>query len=316
MLVLSSGQIRRSIQKRMKETYPDVDFSFHQSMEAAEPELADADILITYGEDLNGVLLEKATKLRWVMVISAGIDEMPLPALKEKGIMLTNARGIHKIPMAEYAIGMFIQTVKKAKTWYENERQHVWDDKIKMGEITGKTLAVIGTGAIGSEIARLAKAFRMTTIGVNRDGRAVEFFDRTYKNDDVKDGLKEADFVVSVLPHTEQTHQFLQYEHFQTMKNDAVFMNIGRGRTINEKDLEKALRDGEIAHAVLDVFETEPLPARHPFWDMEQVTISPHLSATTPMYQHRAFEIFEHNLKVYLSKGSDFWNVIDYDRGY
>jgi phosphoglycerate dehydrogenase-like enzyme len=250
------------------------------------------------------------------MVISAGIEGMPLKALKEKGVVVTNARGIHKIPMAEYTIAMMIESVKRIKRWHENESRHLWEPKLKMGEISGKTLAVLGTGAIGSEIARLAKAFNMKTLGLNRSGRSVEHFDRTYKNEDVNECVKEADFVVAVLPHTENTEKFIRREQFRSMKNEAVFINIGRGKTVDQSELADALREGEIAHAVLDVFEEEPLPSDHPFWDMEQVTVTPHLSAITPKYQHRAFEIFENNFKEFLSGGKDFINVIDYERGY
>lgn len=316
MLVLTSAKIRRSIQKRMNESYPDLTFSFHESMSEAESKLPKADILITYGDDLTNNLIKKAEQLKWIMVISAGVENLPFQAIKDQRILVTNARGIHKIPMAEYTIAMMINSVKNAKTWYENERNHEWDKSMNMGEISGKTIAVLGSGAIGGEIARLARAFNMKTLGMNRDGRLADFFDETFPNERMNECIKEADFVVAVLPHTKDTENMIGRDQFRAMKENSVFINIGRGSTVNQEDLLEALREEEIAHAILDVFEEEPLPADHPFWNMEQVTITPHLSAISPKYQHRAFEIFEENLQTFMENGDDYRNKIDYDRGY
>lgn len=317
MLILSTAKIRRSIQKRMTETYADFTFSFHESIEeVASAEWAEADILLTYGDDLTEENIKQAKRLKWIMVLSAGIEGMPLQVIKNRQIIMTNARGIHKIPMAEYTIAMMIETVKNMKVWHENERRHRWKKNIEMGEISGKTLAVLGAGAIGGEVARLAKAFHMKTLGLNRSGKSADFFDQMYRNEEVNECVAQADFIVVVLPHTKETEKFLGREQFKVMKNDAVFINIGRGKTVNQDELLEALREGEMAHAVLDVFEEEPLPEDHPFWGMEQVTVTPHLSAISPRYQHRAFEIFEENLRVFLDGGKNYINQINYDRGY
>lgn len=316
MLIVTSAKIRRSIQKKMTEKYPEFTFSFNESIEEAASDLPEADIFITYGDDITEELIQKAVRLKWIMVLSAGVEDIPFEALKEKNILVTNARGIHKIPMAEYAIAMMIETVKNIKTWHENERQHRWEKHVKMGEISGKTLAVLGAGAIGREISRLARAFHMKTLGLNRSGKPAEYFDEIYTNENINDCVAQADFVVTVLPYTEATDHLIGCDQFHAMKNEAVFMNIGRGKTVNQDELLDALREGEIAHAVLDVFEEEPLPEDHPFWDMGQVTVTPHFSAITPQYQHRAFAIFEKNLQIFLDGGSDYMNEIDYDRGY
>lgn len=128
--------------------------------------------------------------------------------------------------------------------------------------------------------------------------------------------IGQADFIVSVLPFTNKTLHFFGREQFQAMKNKGVFINIGRGKTVDQSDLRKSLQTGEMAHAVLDVFDEEPLHADDPLWDMAQVTITPHVSGVTPKYQHRAFEIFEDNFQIFLDGGHDFKNQIDYDRGY
>lgn len=279
--------------------------------------MRDADVLITYGEDLTPEMVKRAEHLKWIMVISAGLDRLPFSAIKEKGIMVTNARGIHKIPMAEYVFAAILQWAKKTKKWNEQQANHHWDKYgVKMEEITGQPIAIIGAGAIGGEIARLAKAFRMPTYGVNRSGRPAEYIDHMFKTDRMNEALKEAKYVVAVLPQTKETVALIGRDQFRAMRKDALFINIGRGKTVDQAALLEALKTGEIAGAVLDVFEEEPLDPGHPFWDMENVTVTPHFSSITSEYQPRALAIFEQNLDAYLAGRRDLINLIDLDRGY
>lgn len=182
--------------------------------------------------------------------------------------------------------------------------------------MNGKTILVLGAGAIGGEVARLGKAFRMTTLGVNRSGKPVESIDRLYTLDNLLEAIPGADYIVSVLPSTDETKDLLQKEHFKAMKESAVFVNIGRGDLIDEEVLIEALEAGELAHAILDVFDPEPLEKGHPFWRMENVTVTPHLSSKSGEYLPRTFAIFEKNMREYLKSGKDFINVIDLSRGY
>lgn len=285
-------------------------------MGEATKQLAQTDILVTYGEDLSDGLIDQAKKLKWIMVISAGMDRMPLAAIEKRGILVTNARGIHQVPMAEFAISSILQVSRQTKQLYDNEKNHNWDRAVRMQEITGKKMLIAGTGAIGQEVARLAKAFNMKTYGVSRSGRTVEFFDKNVTADEMKMLLPEADFVVSVLPSTSETENFFTEGHFKLLPNHAIFLNMGRGNAVTGAVLLKAIQNGEIAHAILDVFEEEPLPSDHPFWDMEKVSVTPHLSGISPHYLTRALEIFEQNLRTYIKKGTDFKNKIDITRGY
>jgi phosphoglycerate dehydrogenase-like enzyme len=302
------------LQNDAKETFPDVDFEFHKGIK--EELFLNAEVFITYGEDLTEELILKTDKLKWIMVMSAGLEKMPFEACKQKGILVTNARGIHKIPMAEFTIGMMLQHVKQMRTLWENEKKPQWERKLPMGELYGKTLLILGIGAIGGEVARLAKAFQMTTIGVNRSGDHADWADEIYTMEKIEKALPKADFIVSVLPSTKETKHFLEKNHFDLMKNSSVFINIGRGDLVQEDVLMAALQEGKIAHAYLDVFYTEPLAEDHPFWRMENVTVTPHISSLTKNYMPRSFEIFKQNLHTYIKKDADFINVIDMDRGY
>ncbi|MFD2759605.1 D-2-hydroxyacid dehydrogenase [Lentibacillus juripiscarius] len=316
MVILSSAKISEKHRTRLREHYPDETFIFCANMDEAKQDIGRADIFITFGEDLTAELISEAVRLRWIMVLSAGIDRLPFAAIKERGILVTNARGIHKVPMAEYAISMLLQVVRQQKQLMKNEAEQTWDRSVRMQELTEKTLVIAGTGAIGQEVARLAKAFRMTVYGISRSGKAVENVDQNVTHDELERVLPEADAVVSVLPSTPETKEFFTFDEFRVMPNRAIFLNMGRGDAVRENDLIKALREKEIAHAVLDVFEEEPLPEGHPFWQMDNVTVTPHISGISPHYQRRALAIFEENLEMFNENRDDYVNKIDVTRGY
>ncbi|GAE48325.1 D-3-phosphoglycerate dehydrogenase [Mesobacillus boroniphilus JCM 21738] len=302
------------MQEDVKKEFPQVSFEFHKGIK--EELFLHAEIFLTYGEDLTEELIFKADKLKWIMVMSAGLDRMPFEACKKRGILVTNVRGIHKIPMAEFTIGMMLQHVKQMRSLWTNEQAKAWERKLPMGELYGKTLLILGIGTIGGEVARLAKAFNMKTIGVNRSGREAEWADEIFTMDNYREAMPEADFIVSVMPSTNETRHFLDASDFEIMKDTAVFINIGRGDLVKDDVLTAALQEKKIAHAYLDVFYEEPLIESHPFWTMENVTVTPHISSLTKNYLTRSFEIFKHNLHTYNKNSSDYLNVIDMDRGY
>lgn len=304
------------IKEDIQQAFPDVMFTFIKKGRFTTSDIKDAEILITFGEDLKNEDIYFAKKLKWIMVTSAGLEKMPWEAIKEREIMVTNAKGIHKIPMAEFTFGYILQHEKQFRSIWEQQKQSMWNTHLPLQELHGKTLMVAGTGAIGQEIARLAKAFRMHTIGMNSNGREVNGFDEMYSSETMLAGLKQADYLVSILPSTAQTTHFYKKEHFEAMKNTAVFINIGRGDAVEEQVLQASLDNREIAHAFLDVFQEEPLRPTHPFWKMDNITITPHISSHSQNYLPRAFEIFKHNLHTYSNKEDQFKNVVDREKGY
>ncbi|KGX87679.1 3-phosphoglycerate dehydrogenase [Pontibacillus halophilus JSM 076056 = DSM 19796] len=316
MLAVTTCKVQSRIQAELVEKYPMVTFQFCESMEEAEAYLSRADLFITYGEDVTPEHIKAAPLLKWIMVLSAGMDKMPFKEIEARKIMVTNARGIHAIPMAEYAIGMLLQTYRESKTIIEYEKAHKWGKSLRMNELTGRTMLIVGAGAIGQELGRLAKAFRIKTIGISRSGTKKEYMDVNGRVDDLDEYLSEADIVVSILPSTKETRYLFTESSFKKMKDDAIFLNMGRGDVVQDTVLMDALHQRQIAYAILDVFEQEPLPAAHPFWSMERVTVTPHHSGVSPQYQPRAFEIFKHNLDVFLNEEGDYQNVYDWNRGY
>ncbi|MGM8216286.1 D-2-hydroxyacid dehydrogenase [Bacillaceae bacterium W0354] len=316
MLVLTTLKAKEAIQKQMEERFPAVQFKWKNSKEEANEFLEKADVIITYGEDLTNEDIDKAKNLKWIMVASAGLDKMPFDKIAEKGIAVTNARGIHAVPMAEYAIAMLLQVRRNAKQLYESEKKHIWDRTVKMDTISNDTMLICGTGAIGQETARLAKAFNMKTIGISRTGEKKPHFDECYTNDQLNKHIKDADYVVGILPSTPHTENYFGKEQFGLMNERAIFLNMGRGKTVDERALIEALEEKQFYHAVLDVFEKEPLDENSPLWDLENCTVTPHLSGIFRTYQEKAFEIFATNLEAF-QNGSDLvMNVINPERGY
>jgi phosphoglycerate dehydrogenase-like enzyme len=315
-MILFSAKVSQKHKDALQKKYSNQSFIFGDNMNAAKAHLQEAEILVTYGEDLHADLIESADKLKWIMVISAGMEKMPFKEISKKGILVTNARGIHKTPMAEYAISMLLQVLRETKTLLNNQKEHIWDRTVRMQELKGKTMLILGTGAIGQEAARLAQAFGVTTVGVSRSGKSVTHFDENHQTKDLESLLPHADLVVSVLPSTKETEGMFKYDYFQQLPNHSIFLNMGRGNLVKSDDLLKAIQNKEIAHAVLDVFEEEPLPADHPFWKEENITITPHLSGMSKHYVRRALAIFEENLQIYYSDKDDFVNKINVSRGY
>lgn len=316
MTILFTANLSEKHQKRLLNNFPKQDFIFKSENTNLDDHLAEASVIVTYGGDLDNEMIEQARNLKWIMVLSAGMEQMPLQAINERHIRVTNVRGIHKVPMAEYALSMLLHVYRQEKTITENNTEKKWDPSVRVQEITGRTMLVVGAGAIGQEVARLAQAFQMKTVGISRSGTAVGHFDENYKVNQLDDVLPQADFIVSVLPSTSETKNTFALKQFKLMKDTAVFLNMGRGDAVVEADLLQAIKQEEIVHAILDVFIDEPLAEDHPFWKEKNVTVTPHISAQSANYVPRALDIFEENLNVYLKDEEGYINSVDCSRGY
>lgn len=314
--VVSSARISEKHQNRLCKEAPDVRFSFLEDIAEAVEKAPEADVLITYGEDLDAGKLKDFPDLRWIHVISAGVELLPFDTLKDRGIRVTNSRGIHEVPMGEYALAAMLQWTRKLHEFVDRQRQREWDRFIRVGELAGKTVAILGTGAIGQGIAKRLKGFGVTVLGMNTSGTPLADFDGMGTPKDLQGILRQADFVVVTLPLTPQTRGLIGKRELGWMKPSACLINMARGAVVDEGALLDVLSDGKIGGAILDVFEQEPLPKEHPFWSLENVLITPHVSGRSPLYMSRALDIFSHNLRVFLSGQGDYVNLLDPDRGY
>ncbi|WP_107943671.1 D-2-hydroxyacid dehydrogenase [Metasolibacillus fluoroglycofenilyticus] len=314
MHVYFTFEPREDLQKPLVAEFPEVNFVFDAKLR--EEQLAEADIVVTYGEDLTAANIALANKLQWIFVASAGVEKMPAQAIAERGIFVSNVRGIHKKPMTESVLAHILALKRGLPFIYEQQKKGEWNKKTSLSELNGSIALIIGPGAIGAEIGRILQAFGVHTIGCNRSGKSIESMDETYAILDLKAHLPKADIVISMLPSTEETKHLLTYEHFELMKENAIFMNFGRGNVVKEAELVRALQNKLIGHAVLDVFEVEPLPKDSELWKLDNVTISPHFSSHSSRYVERALEIFEPSLKKWLQGERNLENKIDLLRGY
>jgi len=272
--------------------------------------------MATFGDGFNADILRNMPRLRFLQIFTADVDRLPMKQLLERGVKVSNVRGIHRNSVSEYVFGCILALSLNLFAYRENQKAKIWFRNFYKGELFQKTIGIIGAGSIGQEVARKAKSFGMYTLGLNQSGRPVEHFDRIYPPAGVKELLTASDYVLLSLPLTEATRHYMDEEKFSLMKPTSCFINIARGRVVNEKALTGALQNKTISSAILDVFEKEPLPPDSPLWLMENVILTPHVSGVSPLYMERAVEIFKHNLSVYLGNGQDFANLVDLARGY
>ena len=256
---------------------------------------------------------ERAPNLRWIQFTSAGVDALWRPFLDAGKITITSAKGIHAIPMSEWVISAMLSF---AKDWprlmrQKNEKKY---EKFMCQELFGKTAAMVGVGEIGGMCALRARQLGMRVIGVRRrpgrDDLLKDAFDDVVTYDKLGATLKQADYVVASLPNTAKTSGALDETFFRAMKPTAMFVNVGRGKTVREVALVRALREGWIAAAALDVFEKEPLPPDSPLWEMPNAFLSPHSASDTALYMERMTDILCDNLVRY-AEGKKLRNVVD-----
>ncbi|MDA0244300.1 MAG: D-2-hydroxyacid dehydrogenase [Chloroflexi bacterium] len=277
---------------------------------------------------------DQAPNLRWVQAHFAGIDHLVDKPLWHSDILVTSASGIHTTNIAQYVFAQILAWANRVPRWLQHQHKADWPanrwEKFVPQELRGSVLGIVGYGSIGREVARVAKTFGMKVLATKRDARRLDdhdfmlpatgdpkgaLADRIYPPEATRSMVGECDFVVIAAPLTPKTHHLFDEEMLKGMKPSAFLVNIGRGAIIKEDDLVKGLKKGWLAGAGLDVFETEPLPAKSPLWGLENVILSPHVSGFTPHYDERVTDLFAENLRRYLA-GEPLLNVVNRERGY
>jgi D-2-hydroxyacid dehydrogenase (NADP+) len=274
-----------------------------------------ADILLTYGWDIQKETLNLFPNVKWVQTLSAGVDALPLAAFAARNILLTNVKGAHRLQMAEYVIWSMLMLLRQGATFVQQQEKKIFSAKPPIDEMFGKTVCVVGAGTIGREIARRCSAFGMQVFGISRTGLPQEDFARVVTPAEMSAVLSLSDIVVVVLPLTRETKNFINASFINSLKPGALLINAARGPVADEEVLLKALQEGRIAGAALDVFVREPLPADSPFWDLDNVLITPHIGGRTSKASERMWEIFTENLSRYPDR-EKMKNRIDLAAGY
>jgi D-2-hydroxyacid dehydrogenase (NADP+) len=277
--------------------------------------LAKADIL--FGLILPKDLLARAPKLKWLQMMSAGVDRLRDTEIWRSKVTITGVSGIHASPIGEFVLGFMLMLAKDMPRCFRMKQKHEWQ-RYMPHLLRDKTVGIVGLGHIGSEIARLAKAFGMKVIATRRSvkkaGKARNV-DLLLPQAQMKEMLIKSDFVVLSVPLTPETNHIIGETELKSMKPGAYIINIGRGSLIDEEALIRALDEKTIAGAGLDVTAIEPLPKESRLWEMDNVILSPHVSGGMEDYMGRATVLFCKNLKRYID-GKRLINVIDRKKGY
>ncbi|TLS50277.1 D-2-hydroxyacid dehydrogenase [Paenibacillus antri] len=270
--------------------------------EATDDAVRNAEIVVGWRDGLESVVLSESSRVRWLQSWSAGMDHLEIDRYLERGIELTSANGVHAYPISETVFAMLLAFTRKIDAYIRNQQHRKWDHAGLKSEMHGKTIGIVGVGAIGEETARIAKAaFGMRVLGVRRSGAPSPAVDEMFAVERLLDMLPACDYVVAVVPSTSESKHLFDARAFAAMKETAYFVNVGRGSVVDTEALIDALNAGRIAGAGLDVFEEEPLPADHPLWAMNNVIVTPHTAGSTERYAERAVDIFLSNLEMVLN---------------
>ncbi len=278
--------------------------------------LSEAEVLFGLIHHLPRNTSARAPKLKWLQVMSAGIDRLEEGILR-RPVVVTNVSGIHGTAMGEFALHLMLSLAKHAPSWFRQQQEKQWK-RFFPNLLHSRTVGILGLGNIGREIARLSKAFGMRVLATHRsakEGERARYVDMVFPPEQQSQILAESDFLILALPLTAETTRLIGEVELRAMKPTSYLINIARGEVVDEAALIRAIEEKWIAGAGLDVFATEPLPADSKIWSLPNVIYSPHIAGYMPDYDLRATEVFCENLKRYL-QGKRFLHVVDKYKGY
>ena len=312
--------VPRAVEDSLQKEFPQLRILVARTEQAFVAELPSAEILVVMKIKPEHFAL--CRKLRWIHSPMAGVTSLLLPELVSSDVIVTNGRTVHSVPVAEQTLAILLALARRLPACFRFQAAHYWgqDDSWLPGttpfELHGKTLGMVGLGAIGQELVPRAKALGMRVIAVRRDpANKAAMVDRVYSPGQLHDMLAEADFVVLAAPDTPEMIRLIGAAELKQMKPTAYLINVARGTLVDTEALVKALEAGEIAGAGLDVTDPEPLPPDHPLWKLPNALITPHLGGASDRFWERETALLRENLRRYLA-GQPLLNPVDKRRGY
>jgi len=310
-----------SFADRLRASFPGVNVVHLKGYKELDAQIPDTEVVMTWSLRPEQVKIGRA--LRWVHSPAAAVHQLIFPELVDNEIILTNARDVHGPVVAEHVMGLIFALAKRIPQAVRLQSQHVWGQKAiweshpPPRELAGATLGLVGLGSIGREVARHAAGLGMRVIAVREhpEKGKPENVAQVYATTQLDAMLSESDYVVLAAPTTPATRSLINAQRLAAMKPDAHLINVGRGPLIDDKSLVEALRGGQIAGAALDVFVDEPLPADSPYWDLDNVLITPHTAGLTEKLWDRHYALFSENLRRYLA-GETLLGLVNKQEGY
>lgn len=316
MKIVSLNRLKE-IEDELRAKFPSETFKFYDKVESVSiGDRKTLDILIGYNGKIDKSFIEECENLKWIGWFATGVNNIPLDYINDKKIILTNGRGIQAKQLSEFIIAFILDDYKKMRTSYKNQVAKKYDRSLTGKRVKGEKLLFLGTGAIAQKTAYLAQAFGMKVIGISKFGKEKEHFDEIFSLDKLDKVIDDADIIVNSLPETKETIHLLQRGDFEKMKDDALFINIGRGTIVDEQVMVNVLKDKLIRHAYLDVFENEPLNSDNSLYELNNVTITAHITGNDKNINREATNIFERNLEYFLNNKDVIENKVDPNKGY
>ena len=314
MKILINAEIAPEQRQQIASISDSIDIVIPKSSEERSREIVDTDIV--FG-GFNRSFFENAKQLKWVQVWAAGVDGIMFPEFVESDVILTSAKGFVGTHLADQAWALILGLIRGVG---RSVRERTWDNKMSIRmetwELCERTLGIVGLGGTGIEVARRAQGFDMRVIAVDPETVEVpSFVHEIWKMDRFHDLLAESDIVCICAPLTPDTEEMFDDAAFHKMKQNALLINVTRGKIVDGPALLRALNNGLIGGAGLDVTPVEPLPSDSPLWDMPNVIVTPHVAGGSPIRMDRTVALFCDNLERFLV-GKQLLSVIDKRKGY
>ena len=279
----------------LRERLPDATVRHERTADGTVAAAGDADVVT--GIRLPDDVLAAATEMRLFAAGSAGTDHLPLDRLRERGVTVTNASGVHGPNIAEHVLGWLLTLARSLDEGIRRQERREWRQFQAFGELRGSTVTVVGLGAIGRAVVERLEPFGVDTVGVRYTPSKGGPTDEVVGFDEIESALVRTDYLVLACPLTETTRGLIDADALDSLPTDAAVVNVGRGGVVDTDALVGAIRRGYVRAAALDVTDPEPLPRDHPLWDFENVLITPHVSGYTPHYWTRRADVLARNVE-------------------
>jgi phosphoglycerate dehydrogenase-like enzyme len=309
-----------SLAEKVRKRWPEMKLMHLPRYELLDAEITDTDIFVGYS--IRPEQFALANRLKWIHSTAAGVGQLMYPDLRRSNVVVTNIRGVHSVPVAEHVIGAMIALSRRFPDAIRLQlrghwgQQEIWDAPTQPRELEGAVLLMVGLGAIGKEVTRRARAFGMHIWAVTRSGAGdAALADRILSVQELDSALPQADFVVLAAPETPATRRLFGMRQFAAMKHTAFFVNVARGTLVDEAALADVLEQHGIAGAAIDVTEQEPLLPESPLWRLDNIFITPHVSAVSEHLWERQTALLLENLERWFS-GRELLNQVSLARGY
>lgn len=314
MKVVVGFRLEPPHQERLQADFPSLRWVFTRSKEEVLEEVRDADAFFGWPTD---DIVAAGRKLRWLHLLGAGADGFDLQAVRARRIMVSNSRGVAAPNIAEHVLALMLSFARDLPALIRAQHDHRWTKSrdLTLFELAGQTVGIIGLGAIGQALAGKAGALGMRVLGVRRNASPTPGVEQVYGTERLKEMVGQCDHVVACLPSTADSAGVIDASVFNAMRHGSYFYNVGRGSTVNTRDLVDALGNGRLNGAGLDVVDPEPLPEDHPLWEHPRVIMTSHTAGNTENYWDRGIVLFAQNLNAFLA-GEELVTQVDTQRGY